>query len=524
MLHNVEIKLSPREAADPDVVRRESLRAAGLKSSDLLTPVRIQRRSIDARSSKPKVVMTVAVYQDETPPKELELWRSLREADKSRRVIIIGAGPAGYFAALQLLRYGIQPIILDRGKDVRSRRRDLRAIQQEGIVNPDSNYCFGEGGAGAYSDGKLYTRSSKRGNVQEVLRWLIEHGADPVIGIEAHPHIGSNKLPNVVAAMRHRIENYGGEIHFEQRVVDFIIDKKVAKGVRTLNGDEFMADAVVVATGHSARDIYALCDQRGVRTEFKAFAMGVRVEHPQELIDEIQYRQRPRDPFLSAASYRLATQVDGRGVYSFCMCPGGLIVPAATAPGETVVNGMSMSRRDSRYANSGIVVEIRREDLAAYARYGEQCGLEYQRALEAIAFNAGGDATQRVAAQGLIDFCNSKESSSLPSCSYIPGTHCASLHSILPSALSKRLQRAFKDFDQQMRGFYTKDALITGVESRTSTPLKLPRNNDDLQHPDCRGFFPCGEGAGYAGGIVSAAMDGQRVADAAAVYLGVKHF
>ncbi len=518
----VELSLSPGEAANSEILRSAALLKAGIDPQLHHVELRIKRRSTDARSRRPLIVMSVELFVDEAIPDVEPLRTQFRSASASSpRVAIVGAGPAGYFAALELLRYGVRPIVLDRGKDVRSRRWDLRALQQEHIVNPNSNYCFGEGGAGAYSDGKLYTRSSKRGDVHRVLRLLVEHGAKPDILVDAHPHIGSNKLPQVVAAIRNTILELGGEVRFESRCTDFILKKNQCIGVVVNDAEEVLADAVILATGHSARDIYALCERRGIRTEFKAFAMGVRAEHPQELIDEIQYKQRPRDPLLEAASYRLAEQVEGRGVYSFCMCPGGLIVPSATAPGEIVVNGMSMSRRDSRFANSGIVVEIRREDVQQFHQHGEHAGLAYQQWLEQTMFEAGADNSQRTPAQRLVDFCESRTSSSLPACSYIPGTHSLPLHTLLPSALRQRLQRAFRLFDKSMKGYYTSDALLSSVESRTSTPLKIPRDEQSLEHVEIRGLYPCGEGAGFAGGIVSAAMDGQRVATAFAQSKGL---
>ncbi|MFN9776723.1 MAG: NAD(P)/FAD-dependent oxidoreductase [Candidatus Kapaibacterium sp.] len=508
----LDLTLLPGEAADELCVRRSALALMPELPAHSSIEILVRRRSVDARARQPVVNLRVDVYVDEQPPAAVSFSASLPHARAEKKVIVIGAGPAGYFAALHLLQYGIQPIILERGKDVRARRRDLRAIQQFAHVDSDSNYCFGEGGAGAYSDGKLYTRSSKRGDIHHILRVLVEHGATSSILIDAHPHIGSNKLPGVVSAMRETIEQHGGIIRFNARVTDFLVRDSSMIGVVINEQEELHADAVILATGHSARDIYELCRQRGIRTEFKPFALGVRAEHPQELIDEIQYKQRPRDPHLEAASYRLATQVDGRGVYSFCMCPGGLIVPAATAPGELVVNGMSMSRRDSRYANSGVVVEIQRSDVQAFEGAGEHCGLAFQQSVEQQAFQAKHDASQQVPAQRLVDFCEGKVSASLPGSSYIPGLHSLPVHGILPQFVSARLRKAFRVFGTSMRGYYTNDAIVTAVESRTSTPVKIPRDDSTLEHPEIRGLYPCGEGAGFAGGIVSAAMDGERVA------------
>ncbi len=524
MPHTLELRLPPDQAFDLRELERSTRRHFSIAEDNEDFVFSIKRRSIDARSRQPLIVLSVELSRREEILKGASLLSEIAAVSASApRIVIIGAGPAGYFAALEALRNGMKPIVIDRGKDVRLRRRDLRAIQQDGVVDKDSNYCFGEGGAGAYSDGKLYTRSSKRGDIHRVLRLLVEHGAKADILIDAHPHIGSNKLPAVVAAIRDSILERKGEVHFSARCTDFIIKGSRCLGVVVNDRQEIIADAVVVATGHSARDIYELCRLRGIRTELKAFAMGVRAEHPQALIDEIQYKQRPRNPLLEAASYRLAEQVDGRGVYSFCMCPGGLIVPAATAPGELVVNGMSMSRRDSRYANSGIVVEIRAEDLQAYRKHGDHAGLAFQHEVETSMFKANGDGSQRVPAQGLVDFSEGRVSKTLASCSYIPGTHSAPLHELLPESLRTRLQRAFRLFDRSMKGYFTNEAVLTAVESRTSTPLKIPRDNDSLEHIEIKGLYPCGEGAGYAGGIVSAAMDGQRVASAIAQTLQSRH-
>jgi len=429
--------------------------------------------------------------------------------------VIVGCGPAGMFAALRLIELGVKPIVLERGKDVQARRHDLAAIQRHGIVDPDSNYCFGEGGAGTYSDGKLYTRATKRGDVDAVLRTLVAHGAPPDILIDAHPHIGSNRLPKVVAALRESILQAGGEIRFATRVADFIVDARHRLcGIVTAGGEEVTADAVILATGHSARDIFTLLDARGIRIEAKPFAMGVRVEHPQPLIDRLQYHGVP-DPRLPAASYRLAVTVEGRGVFSFCMCPGGFIVPAATQPDEVVVNGMSLSRRDSPFANSGVVVAVETADLEAYRAHGALAGMHYQHALETVAAAAGG-GRQRAPAQRLVDFLAGRDSGTLPTTSYHPGITAAPLHTLLPLPLVRRLQEGFKRFGTSMRGYITEDAVLVGVETRTSSPLRIPRDSESLQHPEIAALYPCGEGAGYAGGIVSAALDGVRVAEACA--------
>ncbi len=500
-----------------DIAAQRSLAGAllGIDES-LIAGIRIRKRSIDARGATIRIRMQAEVYHNEVMPQEDLPRPDYRPVTGNRRVVIVGAGPAGLFAALRLIELGVRPIVLERGKDVRSRRRDLAAIQRHGIVNPDSNYCFGEGGAGTYSDGKLYTRSTKRGSVESVLRTLVAHGAREDILIDAHPHIGSNKLPIVVAAIRASILAAGGEIRFESRVVDFVRDAAGRMlGVRTANGEETLGEAVILATGHSARDILALLHRSNILIEPKPFAMGVRIEHPQSLVDRVQYHNPVRDPRLPAASYRLACTVAERGVFSFCMCPGGFIVPSATEGDEVVVNGMSLSRRDSPFANSGMVVGVEPADLAPYAEHGPLAGIAYQKALEQMACSAGG-GMQRAPGQRLTDFVAGRESATLPAASYKPGLTPAPLHELLPPALSERLQAGLKNFGRSMRGYMTEEAVLVGVESRTSSPVRVPRNPDTLEHPTVQRLFPCGEGAGFAGGIVSAALDGIRAADAAA--------
>ncbi|MDZ7763936.1 MAG: NAD(P)/FAD-dependent oxidoreductase [Melioribacteraceae bacterium] len=435
-----------------------------------------------------------------------------------RKVIIIGGGPAGMFAAMRLLELGITPVILERGKDVQERRRDLKAIQQDGIVNPDSNYCFGEGGAGTYSDGKLYTRSTKRGDVKRILNLLVQHGAPKEILIDAHPHIGSNKLPKVVQEIRNTILNSGGELNFNSKVTDLIITNGKILGVIINNEKEVLGDGVILATGHSARDIYYLLHKNGIQLEAKPFAMGVRIEHPQPLIDSIQYNMIKRHPNLPASSYNLACQIDERGVYSFCMCPGGIIVPASTDVNELVLNGMSVSRRDSPFANSGLVVSINENDWKTFNDQGIFAGLEYQKFIENLAFKAGGE-TQQAPAQRITDFVNEKTSDNLPSTSYIPGVVSKPLHELLPKNITNRLQKSLLHFDKRMKGYFTNEAQILAAETRTSSPLRIPREQITLMHPQVQGLFPSGEGAGYAGGIVSAAIDGERCADAVAIFL-----
>lgn len=491
-----------------------------------ISHIEILKSSLDARSRQPVFRVRAEVYgPGEVFIPEAAMLDRFAPVDGSRgKVVIVGAGPAGYFAALELIELGLQPIVLDRGKDARARRRDLRAIQQDGIVNPHSNYCFGEGGAGTYSDGKLYTRSLKRGVVHKSLRLLVEHGAKSDILTEAHPHIGSNKLPGVVQNIRATIEAYGGSVLFEEYVSDFILKEGRITGVHAEyvgedpnrpRSTEWLADAVILATGHSARDIYHLCHQKGIRIEAKPFALGVRVEHQQSLIDKTQYRQSPRPDTLPAASYSLVCQVRERGVFSFCMCPGGLVVPAATAPGEIVVNGMSMSRRDSPFANSGVVTSIEAEDLQPWAKHGPFAHLAFQAEVEQTLFKAG-DGSQKAPALRLTDFIHGKLSASLPAASYIPGLYAAPLFELLPPFVYKRLRDGLAQFGKLMPGYYTEHANVIGTESRTSAPVRIPRDGQTLMHPETDRLFPCGEGAGYAGGIISAAMDGQNVARAVA--------
>jgi len=481
--------------------------------------IRVKKRSLDARGKEIKFRLQAEIYIDEVAPEPENFRTNYPVVSGERRVIIIGCGPAGMFAALQLIEQGIQPIILERGKDVQARRRDLAAINQRGIVDEDSNYCFGEGGAGTYSDGKLYTRANKRGNIENILRTLVMHGAPPEILVDAHPHIGSNKLPKVVQAMRQSILDAGGEIRFETRVTDFLLretnGEKQIFGVQTQSGECVLGDATILATGHSARDIFELCVRRGILLEAKPFAVGVRIEHPQPLIDQIQYRQKARDERLPAASYRLASTENGRGVFSFCMCPGGWIVPSATAGDEVVVNGMSLSRRDSPFANSGLVVAVETEDLTQFSQHGILAGTHFQKSLEVMAAQAGG-GNQCAPGQRVTDFLANRVSQDLPKTSYQPGLNSAPLHQLLPASLALRLQSGLTNFGKKMQGYITEDAVIVGVETRTSSPIRVPRDESTLEHIEVRGLFPCGEGAGYAGGIVSAAMDGVRAAHACA--------
>lgn len=508
-MQNIEIALIPEEANNPEAQRKAICDSVGRD----VEYFRIVRRSIDARQKTVVIRMKVEVIlSGDMPAKWHEKPQPLyKPVSSKRKVIIVGAGPAGMFAALKLIEGGISPIILERGKDVRARRRDLKAIQ-EGTVNPDSNYCFGEGGAGTYSDGKLYTRSSKRGDISAILKIFVAHGASSDILIDAHPHIGSNKLPEVVTAMRESILKAGGEVHFEHRVTDFILKDGEMKGV-IAQGKEFLSDAVILATGHSARDIFELLCKKEVLIEAKPFAVGVRIEHPQPLIDRLQYRQKTdeRDPYLPAASYSLVTNVQNRGVFSFCMCPGGFIVPSATSPDEVVVNGMSLSRRDSPFANSGMVVSVELEDLNL-SQYGVLAGMMFQKEMEVMACEEG-KGRQRAPAQRLLDFLKNKNSTTLPKSSYHPGLTESALHENLPSFITQRLQQGLKHFGKTMRGYLSEEAVLIGVETRTSSPVRIPRDPKTLEHVTIHHLYPCGEGAGYAGGIVSAAMDGVRVAE-----------
>ncbi|WP_439129174.1 NAD(P)/FAD-dependent oxidoreductase [Polaribacter sp.] len=480
-----------------------------------ITAVKVLRKSIDARKKDIIFNYKVAVYINEAIPEKPNYTFDYKDVSSAKEIHIIGFGPAGMYAALRCIELGYKPIVLERGKNVQDRRRDLKAINQDHIVNSDSNYCFGEGGAGTYSDGKLYTRSLKRGDVRRIFENLVFHGATEQILIDAHPHIGTNKLPKIIQNIRETILLFGGEIHFETKVVDFLVKNNTLKAIHLENGTEMTVKSVILATGHSARDIYELLHRKEIKIKAKSFAMGVRVEHPQEIIDQIQYNcSGERDELLPAAAYSLVNQVNNRGVYSFCMCPGGFIVPAATSEGEVVVNGMSPSKRNNKFANSGIVVELNiDQDFKKYENFGELKGLEFQKDLEKIAFYAGG-RTQTAPAQRLVDFVDGKLSTNLNDCSYQPGLKSAPLHSLLPRIIGSRLRKGFPEFGKKMHGYFTNEANIVGVESRTSSPVNIPRK-ENLEHIEIKGLYPCGEGGGYAGGIVSAAMDGERCAEAA---------
>jgi len=512
MKKSVELKLFPDQIGDKEFIWKRAASLAKVSLDDV-TEVVIDRRSIDARGSRPVFRLRCDVYVGEKRKAEKSILEDYTDVSKSKEIFILGAGPAGYFAALRCIEEGLRPVVIDRGKDVQARRRDLRAIQQFGEVNPHSNYCFGEGGAGTYSDGKLYTRSKKRGKIIGVLRMLVDHGAQEDILQDAHPHIGSNKLPKIVSNLRATIEKYGGIVRFDSHVTDIKIENNKVKGI-TINGDEHIpTDNIILATGHSARDIYELLAQKEVYMESKPFALGVRIEHQQSLIDKIQYNQEYREDNLPAASYSVVAQVGGVGVFSFCMCPGGLIVPAATAPGEIVVNGMSLSRRDSPFSNSGFVTAVSTEELAKHGYKGLFATMNFQKEIEQKMFSAG-DGTQKAPAQRVGDFVDGKLSSTLNDTSYIPGIFSADMKSLLPGFVGDRLKEGIKEIGKKMRGYHSNDANIIGVESRTSSPIKIPRNRDTYMHEQIEGLFPCGEGAGYAGGILSACMDGENVTSA----------
>jgi len=519
----VELTVPPGNQSDISFLTHAAAKKSGI-DPQAVSSIRILRRSIDARGTRPKYRLRIAIYKANAEP-PMPATSNWHEHDVSKKppVHVIGAGPAGYFAALKLISLGYKPIVLERGKDVQARRRDLRAIQQFSQVSPDSNYCFGEGGAGTYSDGKLYTRSKKRGSVQDVLQTLIGHGAPEDILIDAHPHIGSNKLPKIIANIRHSIVTAGGEVHFNTRVTNLVIKNHNLHGIeidepagKVDKPNVQQVGVAILATGHSARDIYAMLLRLGVSMEFKPFALGVRIEHPQRIIDQAQYGMRNRGDHLPAASYQLACAIGETGVYSFCMCPGGLIVPAATAPGEIVVNGMSLSRRDSPFANAGTVVSIGQADVD----HSVLAGLELQKSVERKAFESTG--SQCAPAQRLMDFLDGKLSSDLPATSYIPGVASRLMEDILPRFIVDRLKSGVQVFGKKMQGYLTNEAVVVAIESRTSSPVRILRDEKTLMHPMTKGLFPCGEGAGYAGGIVSAAIDGQNVAIAVTKYLRQK--
>lgn len=518
MIKEIDLVLLPHQATENAEITRLAAAQSGIALKDI-TGFIILKQSIDARKKPIKVNLKLKLFVGE-PTVPVSLDFDFKQVHNQPEVAIIGAGPAGYFAALKLLELGLKPVIFERGKDVKERRRDLANITRHNTVNSDSNYCFGEGGAGTYSDGKLYTRSSKRGNVNRILKLFVKHGADHQILYQSHPHIGTNKLPHIISAIRETIVDHGGQIHFNAKVTDIHVQFNKVTGITTSQGT-FKVNQVILATGHSARDIFELLHQRQIAIEAKPFALGVRVEHPQELIDKIQYKCDVRPDYLPAASYSLVTQAMGKGVFSFCMCPGGIIAPAMTAPGEIVVNGWSPSKRNNPYANSGMVVSIEPTDYKAYEEFGPLAAMKFQQAVEQACFNLG-DKSLKAPAQRLQDFVNKKTSSEIPDNSYLPGTVSRNLHDILPDFIASRLKEGFKTFGSKLKGYLTNEAVLLATESRTSSPVRIPRHRDTLQHTEIEGLIPCGEGAGYAGGIVSAAMDGENCAIAAAFALKQK--
>jgi uncharacterized FAD-dependent dehydrogenase len=526
MIEEINLVVKPSESADIESLKFLIAAEKGHHISSI-KHIEIIKRSIDARGRSVKINLRLKLYLNEIP-EEKQLWElypiQARNVKNEGEIYIIGAGPAGLFAALQAIENGRKPVIIERGKSVRDRRRDLAAINKNHVVNPNSNYCFGEGGAGTYSDGKLYTRSGKRGSIDKVLHTFVQYGAEVQILIDAHPHIGTNKLPKIIEKMRESIIDCGGEILFNHRLEDIHWSNHQLHAISICNIEtggitHIKTKQLILATGHSARDIYRLLDKQKIAIEAKPFALGVRVEHPQELIDSIQYHCALNEvadtrKYLPAASYSLVEQVHQRGVYSFCMCPGGIIAPCATAPGEVVTNGWSPSKRNNPFANSGIVVEVNETDFKPYKHFGALAGMQFQSAVEQQAWKYGG-MTQTAPAQRLVDFVNKTLSSNLPACSYQTGVASVNLHQVLPAAVADRLRVAFGIFGKKMKGYLSNEAIVVGVESRTSTPVRIPRLNDTLCHISVNGLYPCGEGAGYAGGIVSAAMDGMKCANAA---------
>ena len=506
---SVQFQILPEQVDDLNLIKSRIQQELGLKNADFT--FEWKKRSIDARKRQIKLNCSFDVYlNDEAPINEAVFNPS--DCSTKKPIAIIGAGPAGLYAALRCLEVGLKPIVFERGKDVRSRRRDLATLNKEGIVNAESNYCFGEGGAGTYSDGKLYTRSKKRGDVEKALKWFVKFGADKDILVDAHPHIGTNKLPNIIVAMREEIIKYGGEVRFESKLTDLKIEENSIKAIE-INSSEWLSfDTVLLATGHSARDIFELLHKRGVRIEAKPFALGVRIEHTQDLIDSIQYHGRLNDDFVPPASYSLVTQVDGRGVYSFCMCPGGIVAPCATEQEEVVTNGWSPSKRNNPYSNSGIVVSVSPSDFPGKENDPFVC-LNFQKEIEKRAWELAG-STQKVPAQRMLDFVQGNKSKDFPRSSYQPGIVSVEMDQLFPKFIAERLRQAFKDFGNKMKGYLTNDAVLHAPESRTSSPISIPRNPETLEHVEISGLYPCAEGAGYAGGIISAAIDGMKCVDA----------
>jgi len=506
VIKEIQVRVLPPEASDVEVLKKIVAHKENIPLSTI-NHVQILKRSIDARKFPVYYQLRLAVYlnEDFVPPVFKNDYKNVKEARQS--IHIIGSGPAGLFAALEALKLGVKPILFERGKDVKTRRRDLAAINKKGEVNTESNYCFGEGGAGTYSDGKLYTRSKKRGSVIEVLKTLVVHGASEDIMVDAHPHIGTNKLPQLIESIRETIIEKGGEIHFGHKLTDIFLENGKLESIVINNEKNIKVENLILATGHSARDIYYLLDKKNIDLEFKSFALGVRIEHKQELIDQIQYKSKDRGEFLPPASYSLVSQVKDRGVYSFCMCPGGVIAPCATGKEEVVTNGWSPSKRNNPFSNSGIVTEVRWDDIPEFHKYGALAGLQFQKSVEKRAWVLGGK-TQQVPAQRLLDFIHKKKSTSLPKTSYFPGVVSVELDEVFPAFITNSLRDGIATFGNKMKGYMTNEAVLHATESRTSSPVRIPRDRYSLEHPKVLGLYPCGEGAGYAGGIVSAAIDG----------------
>lgn len=511
MPREFQFQVSPEVAANEELLQNHVAKLFQVSPKEIQKVV-VLKRSVDARQRSIKINIKAQVFlQNEAfVDQKIEL-PDYPNVENAQQVIVVGAGPAGLFAALQLIELGLKPIVLERGKDVRGRRRDLKAINQDGVVNPESNYCFGEGGAGTYSDGKLYTRSKKRGDVDRILALLVGFGATTDIMVEAHPHIGTNKLPQIIQDIREKIIEQGGKVLFETKVTDILIKNNEVAGVVTQKGDKIEANKLILATGHSARDIFELLHKKEIEIEAKPFALGVRAEHPQSLIDSIQYSCDFRGQYLPPAPYSIVKQVNGRGMYSFCMCPGGVIAPCATAEGEVVTNGWSPSKRDQATANSGIVVELKVEDFKPYAKFGALAGVEFQKDIEQRAWQLAG-GTQKVPAQRMVDFSQHKKSADIPKTSYVPGTTSVELGDVFPGFLTQIMRQGFQEFGKSMKGYFTNEAILHAPESRTSSPVRIPRDPITLEHVQIKGLYPCGEGAGYAGGIISAAIDGEKCA------------
>lgn len=515
----MQIAVLPHQQEDLDYILELALEKEKLRIENI-SDWRIRKRSIDARRKPIKINLQVELWMKGEKRESIPSFIP-QDVSSSKEIAIIGSGPAGLYAALRAIEAGLKPIVFERGKDVRTRRRDLAAINKDQIVNPESNYCFGEGGAGTYSDGKLYTRSKKRGNVLKAMEWFVHFGAEEDILVDAHPHIGTNKLPKIITAMREAILENGGEVHFNSKLTDIRLKDNCIDLIQ-INDEKWMQfDNVVLATGHSARDIFYLFHEKQIKIEAKGFAIGVRVEHQQKLINYIQYHGDNENPYLPPSSYTLVEQVDGMGVYSFCMCPGGIIAPCATEQEEVVTNGWSPSKRNNPYANSGIVVSVEPKDLPNYKEGDPFVCLDFQKEVEKRCWEVGGK-TQKVPAQRMIDFVEGRVSVDFPKTSYQPGIVSVDLNEVLPPLIAKRLKKAFVAFGKKMKGYYTNEAVLHAPESRTSSPISIPRNPETLEHVEIKGLYPCGEGAGYAGGIISAAIDGINCVDAIANKLNRK--